>query len=711
MQKYKITERSWVEIDLSALSHNLSYLKTFLRPEQHFMMIVKADAYGHGALEISRTAVAEGAVYLGVANPEEGRLLRLQGITEPILVLSPSLISETGTITANNLSVSISDLEFAKALNKEAIKANTIIRIHVKADTGMHRSGVNWQDFLTFWEAVAKLKNLEIEGIFSHFAASESDGEFSQIQEQRFTELLESLPHKPRFIHIANSNAVVRNLGQSGNLVRLGILAYGVDTENILNHREKLGKAEEEEEGTSFLPSSNSFLPSSTSFLTSSTSFLRKQESPSNNNEVPDQVRNEEPGNTSTPTLQHSNTLTLQHSSTPSPLTPVMTFKTILSQIKNIRQGESVGYNRSWIAEKDGLYGILPIGYADGYDFLLSNRGSVRLQNKLCKVIGRISMDMICIDLSEVESAQIGDVACLLGGSDPETRAENLVASYQGNPYELLCQVGRRAKRFYFRDGHLLHSVPLSRRDFVPDDFSDSKLNQVIEAALAQRLQSGEIGELIYREILRNFFYNKDKDIHYRHDFRHEIAFSDSLQAGYYKATTSLKYQKILTTDYFIVACADSAEVLERYFRRPDVEYRWLMDEAIELDDNSFSVSSVMVNRLVMKTEVSHKNGCLEIRCSHPELKKLIGKQVEFTINTHTLYPKNSHQFSVFISELTRGVDITFRYPKELNKVECITVFSGQDKYPTISQEEGSVQVSSREREWIFPISGVVFAY
>jgi hypothetical protein len=86
--------------------------------------------------------------------------------------------------------------------------------------------------------------------------------------------------------------------------------------------------------------------------------------------------------------------------------------------------------------------------------------------------------------------------------------------------------VGRRAKRFYFREGHLLHSVPLSRRDFVPDDFSDSKLNQVIEAALAQRLQSVEIGELIYREILRNFFYNKDKEHPLRQAFRHEIAFS-----------------------------------------------------------------------------------------------------------------------------------------------------------------------------------------
>jgi len=668
MHKTIINERSWVEIDLSALRHNLSVLKRYLVSGQQFMMIVKADAYGHGALEISRTALAEGAAYLGVANPEEGRLLRLQGISTPVLVLSPSLTSEIGTIIANDLSVSVSNPDFAIALNKAAAKAGKKVLIHLKADTGMHRSGMDWQDFQELWQQAAKLKNLEVEGVFSHYAASESDAEFSRLQQQRFNQLVDSLPQKPRFIHIANSNAVVHGLGHCGNLVRLGILAYGVDTENCLIYRERQIKAEEED----------------------STSSLQPSDPPA-------------PQNSCTPAPQNSRT--------PELLTPVMTFKTTLSQIKSIRKGESVGYNRSWIAPEDGLYGILPIGYADGYDFLLSNCGLVRLKDQLCKVIGRISMDMICIDLSALESPKVGDVAILLGGSDPETRAENLVANFGGNPYELLCQVGRRAKRFYFREGHLLHSVPLSRRDFVPDDFSDSKLNQVIEAALAQRLQSGEIGELIYREILRNFFYNKDKDIHYRQAFRHEIAFSDSLKAGYYKATTTLQYRKVLSSDYFIVACADSAEVLQRYFRRPDVEYRWLMDEAIELDANSFVVSKVMVNNLLLNTRISHNNGCVEINCAHPELARLLGKSVDITINTHTLYPKNTHQFSVFISELTRGVDITFRYPPELGRVDCVPVFSGQNKYPTVSHEDCCARVFSRSEEWIFPISGVVFAY
>lgn len=107
-------DRSRVEINLSAFRANLHLLKSYLEPQQQFMMIVKADAYGHGALEISKVACKEGAVYLGVANPEEGRLLRLQGCKEPILVLSPCLTNEINTILANDLAVNVSSLDFAK---------------------------------------------------------------------------------------------------------------------------------------------------------------------------------------------------------------------------------------------------------------------------------------------------------------------------------------------------------------------------------------------------------------------------------------------------------------------------------------------------------------------------------------------------------------------------------------------------------------------
>jgi len=645
MQKEIHNERSWVEIDLSALQHNLSVLSGYMHEHQSFMMIVKADAYGHGAYEISRIALDCGAVYLGVANPEEGRLLRIQGCKAPILVLSPSLKSELSTILTNELTTSVSDWDFAKTLDKEAGRFGCKAIVHIKADTGMHRSGADWSDFLALFEKIVQLNNLIVEGVFSHFASSESDAEFCRTQEDRFYQLIEQLPFQPKYIHINNSHALLNGYGSKTNLVRLGIAAYGVATDILSVERITANRS-----------------------ITDGTSVATRFQ-------------------------------------------PVMTFKTILSQIKSIRKGESIGYNRSWIAQSNGLFGILPIGYADGYDFLLSNCGNVLLNRTLCSVLGRISMDMICIDLSQVDNPAIGDEAIMLGGGSINIHAENLVANYGGNPYELLCQVGRRAKRFYFIKGKLLHSTPLSRREFVPDDFSDSKLNTIIESAIAQRLQSDEIGELIYREILRNFFYDKDKDIHYRHNFHHEITFTDSLNVGYYKATTVLSFTKILQNDYFIVACASSDGVLRRYFKRSDVEYRWLMDNAIDLDAESFVVSSVMVDKLVLNTTIKHKNGCLEIKCSHPHLAKYIGKPVNFSINTQTLYPKASHQFSVFISELTRGVDIAFHYPPELDKVECVPVFSGQDKYPSISNNEGVIRLYSKPDEWIFPISGVVFAY
>jgi alanine racemase len=742
MQKEIHNERSWVEIDLSALQHNLSVLSGYMHEHQSFMMIVKADAYGHGAYEISRIALDCGAVYLGVANPEEGRLLRIQGCKAPIMVLSPSLKSELGAILTHDLTTSVSDWGFAQALDIEAGRLGCKAIVHLKADTGMHRSGADFSDFLALYAKLIKLKNLVVEGVFSHFASSESDAEFCRVQEDRFCRLIEQLPIQPKYTHINNSHALLNGYGSKTNLVRLGIAAYGV-TSNILSVKDvatDILSVEDvatdilsvenvatdilsvEDVATDILSVENvatdilSVEDVATDILSIEdveTDILSVERITANRSKTDGTSEATKTDGTSEATKTDGTSVVTKTDGTSvaTRFQPVMTFKTILSQIKSIRQGESIGYNRSWIAQSNGLYGILPIGYADGYDYLLSNCGSVLLNGTLCPVLGRISMDMICIDLSQVGSPAIGDEAIMLGGESINLRAENLVANYGGNPYELLCQVGRRAKRFYFIKGKLLHSTPLSRREFVPDDFSDSKLNTIIESAIAQRLQSDEIGELIYREILRNYFYDKDKDIHYRHNFHHEITFTDSLIVGYYKATTVLSFTKILQNEYFIVACASSDEVLRRYFKRSDVEYRWLMDNAIDLDAESFVVSSVMVDTLVLNTQIKHKNGCLEIKCSHPQLANLIGKHVRFSINTQTLYPKASHQFSVFISELTRGVDIAFHYPPELEKVECVPVFSGQDKYPSISNNEGVIRLSSKPDEWIFPISGVVFAY
>jgi len=627
--KDEILERSWVEIDLSAYEENLSILKSHLLAGQSFMQIVKADAYGHGAKEISEAALAAGAVYLGVANAEEGRALRLQGSRSPILILSPILTSEIPIILDYDLSPSISDLGFASKLSQSAVNAGREIKIHLKIDTGMHRCGADIAHTKAFYDAVSEMANLEIEGIFSHFASAESDPGFSKEQEERFQELISSLEQPPRYVHISNSAGLIEGYGKFCNLLRLGIATFGVRQET---HKEL-------------------------------------------------------------------------------PLKAVMSFKSTLIRIKEISAGETVGYHREWKAKKNGRYGIIPVGYADGYDFLLSNKANVLIRGILCPVIGRISMDMLTVDLTEHDVASEGDEVILLGSGDDALRPEMLSSLYGGSAYELLCQLGRRAKRFYRINDRILHSAPLARRDFVAKDFGNSKLNSIISAALAERLDDSEIGEMIYREILRSFFYNKDNDIHYRKGFHHEIAFRDSDNDDYYLASTRLSYKKVLKSDFFIIACASSDESLRGFLMDPRVEYRWLLDAKLSLHPQNFSVDAVRVNGLDLNTRIEAKSGSLIIHCSHPKLKNMIDSELVFEINTTTLYPKSSHQFSVFISELTQGVSISFEHPKELSHIEPVSIFSGQEKNPPISYEDHKILIRTKPEEWIFPLSGVVFAY
>ncbi len=621
-------ERSWTEINLTNFEQNLNELKKFMPAGTDFMQIVKADAYGHGAFEISRKAIHCGATFLGVANVQEGMLLRYQGIDTPILILSPSLESEIGLILENDLIPTISSLEFAQTLNEKTTKK---IGIHINIDTGMGRSGIHFKQALTTISKIQQLANLTIEGIFSHFSAAENDADYSKLQSERFKGILDELDIKPKYVHIANSSGVITSQDDYSNLVRLGLLSYGVYTDPSLINKISLK--------------------------------------------------------------------------------PVMTFKSRIGQIKTAEKDESIGYNRTYITPDKMKYAILPVGYADGYDFMLSNKGKVLINDKLCDVIGKISMDMIAVDVTEL-NANVGDEVVLLGNEHEAIQAENLTSLYNGSSYEILCQVGRRAKRYYFENGKMIASSPLLRRDFVSFDYSDDKLNTVIETAIEQRLQSKEISSLIYSDILKRFFTERDRDIHYRRNFKHSIEFSEHNRKGlesYYLTNTTLTFTKQLQNDHFYVACANSEKLLEKYFLRKDMEYRWLLDNKLEA--NLFDVTSAKINDIDLYHEMKLKDDCLEIRCHHPQLKELVGKEVEFSISTQTFYPKDSHQLSVYLIEMTQGVEISFVYGKILKNVEAVPIFSGRSKFPQIKENKGSITISSQPEEWVFPTSGVVFVY
>lgn len=624
--------RSWIDIDLSAFEFNINRLKEFLPENVQIMQIVKADAYGHGAFEIAKKAIECGINFFGVANADEGALLRFQGITKPILILSPSFIDEIPVIIENNLIPTISEINFATELNKQA---DSQIPVQVNIDTGMGRSGISCEQYLSFLVELKDLNQIKIEGIFSHYSSSEKDVEFSNMQTQKFQKIVNNPCFKPKFIHIANSSAVITCSDAVSNLVRVGLLSYGIYSDDAVKAKIKLK--------------------------------------------------------------------------------PVMSFKTRISQIKTAEKGDPIGYNRTYIAPRKTKYAVLPVGYADGLDFKLSGKGKVMVQNTICNIIGKISMDMTTVDVSEIPKVGINDEVEIIGSAHKDINAENQVKLYKGSGYELSCRIGRRAKRYYYDCDKLVSSSPPLRRDFFTKDHSDDRLTSIIDSAMEQRLQSKDISNMISEHILNRIFAEKDNNIFYRKNFQHIIEFSgihifdEYPKQEFYVTNTILTYNKVLQNNHFHIACAGSEEKLEKYFMRNDVEYRWLLDKVPNLNEKFFKITSVKVNDMVMHFTTKIIDGNIEIKCFHRNLSELVGKEVKFSICTQTFYPKNSNQLSVYITEITQGINIKFIH--NLKKIEIVPIFSGQTKFPKLKIEKNAVTVASEKNEWIFPNSGVVFVY
>ncbi len=225
------------EINLTQLKINISEVKKLLNSKPKIMGIVKANAYGCGLVEISKSMVENGIDYLGVGFLEEGIQLRTNGIISPILVLGGVLGDQIEKFLAFDFEITVSSFELAQKINNEVQKnGKRKARIHLKIDTGMERLGVNFKHGVEFVERVARLKNLEIVGIFSHFATaddfySKNKNSFAHIQLQNFNYMLieiNKLKIEIPFKHIANSSATLFNSETHFNLIRPGIIFYGI---------------------------------------------------------------------------------------------------------------------------------------------------------------------------------------------------------------------------------------------------------------------------------------------------------------------------------------------------------------------------------------------------------------------------------------------------------------------------------------------------
>ncbi len=357
-------------IDLGAVSHNVAEIRKEIGNERGLMAMVKADGYGHGAVEVSRAALRSGADSLGVAIPEEGQQLREAGIEVPILVVGLSQLEEAYKVIKFRLSQTVASVELLEALDSEAGKASTKVNVHVKVDTGMGRIGINPDDAVSFVRKVKDFKNLNLEGIFSHFPSSdERDKTFSIGQLQLFNQVISNLrlagieiPQK----HMANSGAVL-DLPQSYyDMVRPGIMLYGIY-----------------------------------------------------------------------PSREVSRSIKLR---------PAMTFKTKVAQVKVVPAGTPISYGRTFITNKKTTVAMLPVGYEDGYNRLLSNRGEVLIKGHRAPIIGNVCMDMCMVDASGVEDVRPGDEVVLFGEDPPVWEFATKIGTI---PNEVVCAVSKRVPRIY----------------------------------------------------------------------------------------------------------------------------------------------------------------------------------------------------------------------------------------------------------------------
>jgi alanine racemase len=225
---------TWVEIDLDALVHNIGEVRSRTGAGQRILLVVKADAYGHGAVEVARAAVDAGIDMFGVATLQEGIELRQAGIEAPVLILSPPMESETRDIIEYDLACSVQSLGIARALSRVCVDRRKTGSVHVEVDTGMGRSGVGLDEALPFVTAVGKLPNLSLDGVYTHFPSSDENAEFTRDQVAMFTGLLGRLERKGISVplrHAANSGAVLsvdESLAPPLNMVRPGIMVYGL---------------------------------------------------------------------------------------------------------------------------------------------------------------------------------------------------------------------------------------------------------------------------------------------------------------------------------------------------------------------------------------------------------------------------------------------------------------------------------------------------
>jgi len=362
----KQAHRTVFEIDLNAIAYNLDYFKKLLKPQTGIIAMLKASGYGSGTHEIANVCQYQRVAAIAVAFTDEGIELRKSGIKTPIIIMNPEDDSYLSMIE-HNLEPQIFSFQSLKSFNRIAEKAGAKpYPVHIKLDTGMHRSGFLSHEISLLTSELKQSENIKVKTIFSHLASTDEpeQDDFTLGQIKLFDEmsstLTNELPYKIKR-HILNSAGIERFPKYQFDFVRLGIGMFGISSK---------GKK----------------------------------------------------------------------------LAAVGTLSSSILQIKHIKAGQTVGYNRSGVAKKDSVIATVPIGYADGLRRILSNGiGKLWVNGKMAPIIGNVCMDMCMIDITDIKANE-GDKVEVFG----KNLSVSLLAKWMNTiPYEVLTGISKRVKRTY----------------------------------------------------------------------------------------------------------------------------------------------------------------------------------------------------------------------------------------------------------------------
>lgn len=343
------------------------------------MPALKADAYGHGAVECAKALDEEGAEGFAVALPEEALTLRAAGIRKPLLSLGGFWAGQTPLLIEQQITPVVFRLDLLEQLNDAARAAGFIFNYHLKVDTGMGRLGVPFAEFGDFLEGAKRFTNVRLDGLMTHCSsADETDGDaITEQQLKKFDKAISMTRERgfaPRWIHAANSAAAHAYPQARGNLVRLGGVLYGIWRDSTR----------------------------------------------------PDVA--------------------------PLDWRPVMSLRTEIALLKQVPKGTPLGYGGTFVTERESRIATIAIGYEDGLRRALSNRGRVLVRGQYAPIVGRISMDLTLVDVTDIAEATVDDEVVIIGHQGAlEITAEEIAAGLGTISYEVTCGISDRVPRVYMR--------------------------------------------------------------------------------------------------------------------------------------------------------------------------------------------------------------------------------------------------------------------